>query len=105
MFNVITNLMSQFRTLTIVVFSVAVGAMILVAYVKTRSTPAVLGIAVLGVGAILLVANITTVVNLSGSDVFGTQHTPVETPGMFTTVGNGGGTPSPTTTRCEFGNC
>lgn len=104
MFNVITNLATQFRTLTIVLFSVAVGALILIAYVKTRSTPAVLGIAVLGVGAILLVANITTVVNLSGEDVFGTQHTPVNTPGVVTTVGNTGGT-SPTTTLCEFGNC
>lgn len=104
MFDVITNLATQFRTLTIVLFSVAVGALILIAYVKTRSTPAVLGIAVLGVGAILLVANITTVVNLSGSDVFGGQHTPVNTPGVVTTVGNTGGT-SPTTTLCEFGNC
>ncbi|MDE0170500.1 MAG: hypothetical protein OXS29_13500 [bacterium] len=104
MFDVVTNLMIQFRILTIVAFSVAVGAMIFIAYVKTRSTPAVLGIAVLGVGAILLVANITTVVNLSGSDVFGTQHAPVSTPGVVTTVVDSGGSPSPTTTRGEFGN-
>ena len=105
MFDVVTNLMIQFRVLTIVAFSVAVGAMIFIAYVKTRSTPAVIGMAVLGVGAILIVANITTVVNLSGSDVFGAQHTPVSNPGVVTTVGNAGGGSSPSTTSCEFGNC
>ena len=110
MFDVITRLMSNVQTVLIVLFIVATGAMMFVAYVKTRSTPAVLGMAALGVAAIVLVANISTVANLFGADVLGSQHNQVSTPAVVTPSGGitgGDGSTTATTAVCkpEFEVC
>ena len=80
MFDLITNLLINFKYVVVVALMAVTGAMMFIAFVKTRSTPAVLGMAALGVASIVLVANITTVANLFGGDVLGPDYTNVTTP-------------------------
>ena len=88
MFELITNLLINFKYIVVVALMAVTGAMMFIAFVKTRSTPAVLGMAALGVASIVLVANITTVANLFGGDVLGNQYTSVTTPVVGTPVGS-----------------
>ena len=88
MFDVITNLLINFNYIVVVALMAVTGAMMFIAFVKTRSTPAVLGMAALGVASIVLVANITTVANLFGGDVLGNQYTEVTTPVVGAPVGS-----------------
>lgn len=100
MFELITNLLINFKYVVVVALMAVTGAMMFIAFVKTRSTPAVLGMAALGVASIVLVANITTVANLFGGDVLGNQYTQVTTPVVSGTVGT---SPAATTpgTACD----
>lgn len=92
MFDVIANLIDKFLVLVLLGFGLATGAGMLFAYLKTRSAPAVLGMAALGISAMVLVANMTTVANLFGADVLGDDRVTVDQ-----VTGRSG--PSPTTTN------
>ena len=89
MFDLIANLIDKFLVLVLLGFGLAT---------------AVLGMAVLGIGAIVLVANMTTLADRFGDDVLGDDKTTVEQvtgrsgPGQTPTNSRGGTT---ATTVCN----
>ncbi|MDE0353894.1 MAG: hypothetical protein OXM57_14530 [bacterium] len=105
MVDVIVNLMYKYQVLVMVGFGFATAGLMLWAFVKTRSAPAVLGMAAVGIGAMVLVANMTTVANRFGEDVLGNETITIEqvtgrsAPGQSSTAPGGGGTP--TTVPCD----
>lgn len=92
MFDVIANLIDNFLVVVLLGFGLATAGLMLFAYFKTRSAPAVLGTAALGIAAMVLVANMTTVANLFGNDVLGDNSVNVEQ-----VTGRSGPSPTPTT--------
>lgn len=78
MADVIMAVIHKYQAVVIVLFIFATGGLMLLAFIKTRSAPAVVGVAALGIGAIFLLANMTTVADLIGEDVLGTDRVTVE---------------------------
>ena len=78
MFEVIMTLMANLKVVLLLGFGVATAAGMLFAYIKTRSTPAVLGLAFLGIAAMVLVANINTFADKFGGDVLGNEVVTVQ---------------------------
>lgn len=111
MFDLIANLIDKFQVLVLLGFGVATAAGMLFAYVKTRSAPAVLGMAALGIGAMVLVANMTTFADKFGGDVLGDEKVTVEQvtgrsgPGQSPTSGGPTGTTDCSDQQAEVGDC
>lgn len=103
MADLIVNLIDTYTVVTLIALGFATAGLVLWALIKTRSAPHVLGMAALGIGAMVLVANITTFANRFGEDVLGNETITVEqvtgrsgpTP---PSSGSGGGT---TTLPCD----
>ena len=72
MLDMIAGFLNDIRSLLVIAFGVATAAGMAAAYMKTRSAPAVLGTAVLGLAAILIVANMNFFVNQMQGDIIGT---------------------------------
>ena len=107
MFEVIATLIANVKIVLLLSFGVATAAGMLFAYVKTRSTPAVLGLAFLGISAIVLVANINTFADKFGGDVLGNESVTVGSVTGVQPTGNvaDGDTTATTVCNAEFSTC
>lgn len=78
MVDLIVNLIDQYTVVVLLGFGFATAGLMLLAFIKTRSAPAVLGMAAVGITAMVLVANMTTFANRFGEDVLGDETITVE---------------------------
>ena len=100
MFEIIETLIANVRVVLILLFGVATAAGMLFAYMKTRSAPAVIGLAILGIVAIVLVVNMNTFADKVGQDVLGGEQVKVgQVTGTAPPAPAGGGGPT-TTVAC-----
>ena len=102
MVDLILNLIDKYTVVTLVALGFATAGLVLLTLIKTRSAPHVLGMAALGIGAMVLVANITTFANRFGEDVLGNETITVEQATGRSAPGQSSGSPggSTGTTEC-----
>ncbi|MYD20887.1 MAG: hypothetical protein F4X04_01480 [Holophagales bacterium] len=101
MADLIVNLIDKYTVVTLIALGFATAGLVLLTLIKTRSAPHVLGMAALGIGAMVLVANITTFANRAGEDVLGNETITVEQATGRSGPGQSSGSPGGSTgTTC-----